>query len=71
MFFWTPFFPSNKALGFRVLFGGVVYIPFRSLMEALYTLDSPPVVAFHLRFRVEGGPKASGLGWVCEAFARV
>ena len=24
-------------------------------MEALYTLDSPPVVAFHLRFRVEGG----------------
>ena len=25
-----------------------VYIPFRSLIEALYTLNSPPVVSFNL-----------------------
>ena len=37
----------------------MVYIPYRSLFEALYTLNSPPVVSF--RFRGKEFRKASSL----------
>ena len=39
-----------------------VYIPYRSLLEALYTLNSPPVVSFNLK------PKPSET-WASKAVA--
>ena len=37
-----------------------VYIPYRSLVEALYTLNSPPVVSFKYRI---ADPWNGVLGW--------
>ena len=43
---------------YRSLIEGL-YIPYGSLMEALYTLNSPPVVSFQLLFFTVGVPRPS------------
>ena len=39
-----------------------VYIPYGSLIEALYTLNSPPVVSFNFKLHSGSAGRVEGLG---------
>ena len=45
----------------------MVYIPYRSLIEALYSLNSPPVVSFNLRRKHYWGVPDQSNGPTLEA----